>query len=90
MKASCEHHHECMKVIQRIIDRESTAEGEAAFLTNKDQCLPCQEGYALELSLKKAIQSKCSVPCPEQLFAKIRAKLFLLFILISILIPLFC
>jgi hypothetical protein len=78
-----------MKVIQRIIDREATAE-EAAFLTNKDQCLPCQEGYALELSLKKAIQSKCSVPCPEQLFAKIRAKLFLLFILISILIPLFC
>ncbi len=90
MKASCEHHHECMKVIQRIIDREATAEEEAVFLTNKDQCLPCQEGYALELSLKKAIQSKCSVPCPEQLFAKIRAKLFLLFILISILIPLFC
>ena len=90
MKASCEHHHECMKVIQRIIDREATAEEEAVFLTNKDQCLPCQEGYALELSLKKAILSKCSVPCPEQLFAKIRAKLFLLFILISILIPLFC
>ena len=90
MKASCEHHHECMKVIQRIIDQEATAEEEAAFLTNKDQCLPCQEGYALELSLKKAIQSKCSVPCPEQLFAKIRAKFFLLFILISILIPLFC
>jgi hypothetical protein len=79
-----------MKLIQRIIDREATPEEEAAFLVNKNQCLPCQEGYELELSLKNAIQSKCSVKCPEQLFTKIRAKLFLLFILISILIPLFC
>jgi hypothetical protein len=79
-----------MKVIQRIIDREATPEEEAAFFANKNQCMPCQEGYELELSLKNAIQSKCSVKCPEQLFTKIRAKLFLLFILISILIPLFC
>ncbi|MEY4609847.1 MAG: hypothetical protein RL246_166 [Bacteroidota bacterium] len=90
MKSSCEQHHECMKVIQRIIDREATPEEEAAFLANKNQCMPCQDGYELELSLKNAIQSKCAVKCPEQLFAKIRAKLFLLFILISILIPLFC
>ena len=90
MKSSCEQHHECMKVIQRIIDREATPEEEAAFLANKNQCMPCQDGYELELSLKNAIQSKCAVKCPEQLFTKIRAKLFLLFILISILIPLFC
>jgi anti-sigma factor (TIGR02949 family) len=90
MKSSCEQHHECMKVIQRIIDREATPEEEAAFLANKNQCMPCQDGYELELSLKNAIQSKCAVKCPAQLFAKIRAKLFLLFILISILIPLFC
>ncbi|MFM6947680.1 MAG: hypothetical protein ACKOWQ_01580 [Aquirufa sp.] len=90
MKTSCEHQSNCMKLIQRILDKEATAEEEAAFLANKDQCLPCQEGYELELSLKKAIKEKCHKKCPESLFDEIRAKLFLLLILISILIPLLC
>ncbi|MHA8051708.1 hypothetical protein V7S79_11410 [Aquirufa sp. ROCK-SH2] len=90
MKTSCEHQSNCMKLIQRILDKEATAEEEAAFLANKDQCLPCQEGYELEMSLKKAIKEKCHKKCPESLFDEIRAKLFLLLILISILIPLLC
>jgi hypothetical protein len=72
------------------LDKEATAEEEAHFLANKAQCLPCQEGYELELSLKKAIKDNCTVSCPTDLFARIKAKLFLVLILISILIPLFC
>lgn len=79
-----------MKLIQRILDREATSKEEAAFLANKDQCLPCQEGYELELSLKKAIKSKCHQKCPDSIFEQIKAKLFLILILISILIPLLC
>jgi anti-sigma factor (TIGR02949 family) len=90
MKTSCTHHKEFLQVIQRILDKEATSAEEAQFLANKDQCLPCQEGYNLEQSLKNAIKTKCSVSCPSDLFTRIEAKLFLVLILISILIPLFC
>ena len=90
MKTNCTHQKECLQLIPRILDKEATAEEEAHFLANKDQCIPCQEGYALEVSLKKAIKSNCTVSCPTDLFVRIKAKLFLVLILISILIPLFC
>jgi hypothetical protein len=90
MKTNCEHHKNCQKLIQKILDREATPEEEATFLQNKDQCLPCQEGYQLEMTLKKAIKEQCRQKCPDSLFEQIKAKLFLFFILISILIPLLC
>jgi len=90
MKSNCTHQKECLQLIQRILDKEATAEEEAMFMVTKEQCLPCQEAYALELSVKKAIKNSCSVSCPSDLFTRITAKLFLVLILISILIPLFC
>lgn len=90
MKKTCTHQSECLKLIQRIIDREASPEEEAAFLEKKDTCTPCQEGYELAQSLRKAIKSSCSSKCPDGLFARIKAKLFVVLILISILIPLFC
>ena len=90
MKKNCNHQADCLKLIQRILDREATPEEEATFLANKEQCMPCQEGYALEQSLRKAIKSNCSSKCPEALFERIKSKLFVVLILISILIPLFC
>jgi anti-sigma factor (TIGR02949 family) len=90
MKKNCNHQADCLKLIQRIVDREASPEEEATFLANKEQCIPCQEGYELEQSLRKAIKSNCSSKCPETLFARIKAKLFVILILISILIPLFC
>jgi hypothetical protein len=90
MKSNCTHQEECLQLIQRILDKEATAEEEAVFMAAKDQCLSCQENYALELSMKKAIKKSCSVSCPSDLFTRITAKLFLVLILISILIPLFC
>jgi hypothetical protein len=90
MKKNCTHQVECVKLIQRIIDQEASPAEEASFFANKEQCLPCQEGYALEQSLRKAIKSNCSAKCPDTLFTRISAKLFIVLILISILIPLFC
>lgn len=90
MKKNCTHQADCLKLIQRIVDREASPEEEATFLANKEQCIPCQEGYELEQSLRKAIKSSCSSKCPEALFARIKSKLFVVLILISILIPLFC
>ncbi len=76
--------------MQRIMDHEATPTEEATFLANRAQCLPCQKAYDLEHSLRKAIKSTFSAKCPEALFARIKAKLFVVLILISILIPLFC
>jgi hypothetical protein len=90
MKMSCEHHQDCIQLIQRILDGEASLVEKQRFFANKDQCMPCQKGYELELSLKKNIKSKCQLSCPEQIIQQIRLKLFLLLILISILIPLFC
>lgn len=90
MKKTCAHQTDCLKLIQRIIDHEATSEEEATFLANRDQCLPCQKGYELAYSLRKAIKSTFSTKCPEALFERIKAKLFAVLILISILIPLFC
>ncbi len=90
MKKHCEHQGDCMQLIQRILDKEATAEEEAMFVNKKEQCLPCKEGYELEQSLKKAIKEKCVSKCPDELFKSIKAKLFILLAIISILIPLFC
>lgn len=90
MKITCDHHEVCMQLIQKILDGEASTAEKQIFLDNKDLCIPCQKGYELEMALKKNIKSKCQLSCPEQIIAQIRAKLFLLLILISILIPLFC
>jgi ferredoxin len=90
MKITCEHHQDCMHLIQKILDGEANHAEKQRFFENKDQCVPCQKGYELEISLKRSIKSTCQLSCPEQIINKIREKLFLLLILISILIPLFC
>lgn len=90
MKTNCSHQPECMKLIQRILDKEATAEEEARFLANKDQCLPCQEGHELEVALRKALKSKCTSTCPSTLLESIRLKISSIVLLILLLIPLFC
>jgi hypothetical protein len=87
---NCSHQADCMKLIQRILDKEASVEEEALFLANKDQCLPCQEGHELELSLRKALKSSCHSTCPTSLIDNIRSKISSILLLILLLIPLFC
>ncbi len=90
MKYSCEHYSECLKLIQRVLDQEVTQGEKSAFFEKKENCIQCQEGYELEHALKIAVKNIGRSLCPDQLFQRIRANFFLLLILISILIPLFC
>ena len=90
MKTNCSHQPDCLKLIQRILDKEASAEEEARFLANKDQCLPCQEGYKLELALRKALKTSCHSKCPSSLLESIRSKISSIILLILLLIPLFC
>ena len=90
MKTNCAHQPDCLKLIQRILDKEASAEEEARFIANKDQCLPCQEGHELELALRKALKSSCHSKCPSSLLESIRSKISSIILLILLLIPLFC
>lgn len=90
MKTKCSHQSDCLKLIQRILDKEASAEEEASFLVNKEHCMPCREGYALELALRKALKSNCTSSCPSGLLESIRSKISSIILLILLLIPLFC
>ena len=90
MKTNCSHQSDCLKLIQRILDKEATAEEESTFLANKDQCLPCKEGHELELALRKALKSSCHSKCPSSLIDSLRLKISSILLLILLLIPLFC
>ena len=90
MKSNCSHQPDCMKLIQRILDKEASAEDEARFLVNKELCSPCQKGYELELALRQALKSKCTSTCPANLVESIRLKISSILLLILLLIPLFC
>ena len=90
MKTNCSQQADCMKLIQRILDKEASAEEEVRFLGNKDQCLPCQEGLKLEIALRNALKSQCTSTCPTSLVESIRSKISSILLLILILIPLFC
>lgn len=56
MKEKCEHHHECMKLIQMVLDGEATPEQIEHVRQNLGKCLPCQKGYHLEIAVKEALQ----------------------------------
>ncbi len=77
IKTICEHHVECMKAIQAILDGEATESQKEHFRQNIDSCLPCIETYRLEKCLKESLQNKVSkVTCPEKLISTIKNKLF--------------
>jgi anti-sigma factor (TIGR02949 family) len=78
VKTQCEHHAECMKAIQAILDGEATDDQKDHFRQNMDKCMPCIEVYRLEKCVKESLQNKIEkVPCPQNLIAAIRSKLSL-------------
>lgn len=87
MKQKCEHHAECMKKIQAIIDGEASTEQIEHFKShNLEECMPCIEAYHLEKCVKESLQQKITkICCPESIIEAIKSKLSfatVLFILI--------
>ncbi len=75
MKQHCEHHAECIKKIQAILDGEATESEKEHFRLNMDKCMPCIQTYHLEKCIKEALHSKVTrKPCPNDLVAAIKAK----------------
>ncbi len=62
-KSQCEHHEECMKMIQLILDCQASDEQINSFKENMAKCLPCENGYKLEKSIKEALNMKLEKKC---------------------------
>jgi anti-sigma factor (TIGR02949 family) len=75
-KTYCEHHAECLKKIQAVLDGEASEAEKAHFRDNMDDCMHCIKMYHLEKCVKEAIQNKVDKRlCPDNLIATIKSKL---------------
>jgi hypothetical protein len=76
MKHTCEHHAECMKIIQAILDDEASEAEKDHFRENMDKCIPCIESYRLEKCIKDSLNLKVEKkPCPQSILDKIISKI---------------
>ncbi|NIJ56084.1 phosphohydrolase [Dyadobacter arcticus] len=76
MKHTCEHHAECMKIIQSILDDEATEAEKDHFRENMDKCIPCIESYRLEKCIKDSLNLKIEKkPCPQSILNTIISKI---------------
>ncbi|WAC11027.1 phosphohydrolase [Dyadobacter pollutisoli] len=76
MKQTCEHHAECMKIIQAILDDEATEAEKDHFRENMDKCIPCIESYRLEKCIKDSLNLKIEKkPCPQSILNTIISKI---------------
>ena len=76
LKHTCEHHAECMKIIQAILDDEASEAEKNHFRENMDKCIPCIEAYRLEKCIKDSLNMKIEKkPCPQSIMDKIISKI---------------
>ncbi|WP_221389612.1 phosphohydrolase [Dyadobacter sp. NIV53] len=76
MKLNCEHHAECMKIIQSILDDEATDAEKDHFRDNMEKCIPCIEAYRLEKCIKDSLSIKLEKkPCPKNILDTIILKI---------------
>lgn len=75
-KQYCEHHAECLKKIQAVLDGEASEAEKDHFRENMDDCLHCIKMYHLEKCVKEALKAKVDKRlCPDNLVHSIKAKL---------------
>jgi hypothetical protein len=75
-KEACEHQDECMKMVQKIVDGQATDAEISSFKQNMKECLPCENGFALETCLKETIQLRLNKKCvPVSLIDCIKQKI---------------
>lgn len=75
-KQNCEHHAECMKMIQIVLDGQATPEQLQAVSQNIHRCSPCEETYKLETCIKEALTLRLEKKCvPTNLIDCIRQKI---------------
>jgi mycothiol system anti-sigma-R factor len=66
----------CLKMLQRILDDEATAEEKNHFLTHHlEECMPCYQNYQLEVTIRQLLKNKCCQDAPQELVDSIKEKI---------------
>ncbi|MBO9638286.1 hypothetical protein SAMN04488090_4441 [Siphonobacter aquaeclarae] len=75
-KEHCEHHADCMKLIQMVLDGEATPDEIEHVRQNLGKCLPCENGYNVNKAIKEALQFRVEKrDVPQSLVDCIKSKI---------------
>lgn len=76
LQHDCKNRQECMKALRLILDGEATSEQLQHFNQNIDKCMPCIEGYNLEVTLRQILCDKIEKKTvPAELINTIKVKI---------------
>ena len=72
----CSEEQECLKVLEGILDEESTPEEEERYFEHVQKCWPCFQNYNLEKAIRELIKTKIEKrKVPEGLVEKIKSEI---------------
>jgi anti-sigma factor (TIGR02949 family) len=72
----CKNRAQCLKALQLILDGEATPEQLAHFNAHIDTCLPCIEGYNLEVTVRQLLCDKIEKKTvPTEVIQAIKVKI---------------
>ena len=76
MMNGCEEEQKCLKVLEVILDNESTPEEEEIYFEHIQKCWTCYQNYNLEKAIRQLIKTKIEKrKVPEGLVDKIRTEI---------------
>lgn len=76
MMNGCPDEQECLKVLELILDNESTSEEEDSYFSHIQNCWPCFQHYNLEKAIRELIKTKIEKrDVPLDLEQRIRAEI---------------
>jgi anti-sigma factor (TIGR02949 family) len=76
MLNSCSEEQVCLKVLEGILDEESTPEEEERYFEHIQKCWSCFQNYNLEKAIRELIKTKIEKrKVPEGLVEKIKSEI---------------
>ena len=76
MMSGCSDEQECLKVLELILDSESSSEEEVSYFNHIQNCWPCFQNYNLEKAIRELIKTKIEKrDVPLDLEQRIRAEI---------------
>jgi anti-sigma factor (TIGR02949 family) len=76
MMSTCSEEKECLKVLEVILDEESTPEEEKRYFAHIQKCWPCFQNYNLEKAIRELVKTKLEKKkVPEGLIEKIKTEI---------------
>ena len=75
-KGDCPEKQKCLEILNLVLDNEATEDQKEYFRNHIKECMPCNEGYSVEKSIRELLQSKCAnKEVPADLVDSIKMKI---------------